>query len=102
MLYNHACETISRMIRSSRGYHMPADKGFRIIKEIGVFSVSPESEIHFSIDEFRGHRYGSVRKFLKSESYNGPTHAGVTFNEQILEGVISVLKKLPKEPEALS
>lgn len=76
------------------------DRGFKIVQEIGAIVVSPESEIHFSIDEFRGHRYGSVRRFLKSESYSGPTHSGVTFNHAILEGVIGVLKQLSKEEQS--
>lgn len=78
------------------------EKGFNIIKEIGTIAVSPESEIRFSIDEFRAHRYASIRKFLKSEAYSGPTHSGITLNSAILEGVAGVLSKLPKEPQALS
>ncbi len=78
------------------------DKGFKVAQDVGFLQVSPESEIHFSIDEFRGHRYASIRKFLKSETYSGPTHSGVTLNVPILEGVIEVLEKLPKQPETLA
>ncbi|MFH1619361.1 MAG: hypothetical protein ABIG11_05600 [bacterium] len=78
-----------------------SDKGFGIIREIGAIELSKESEVRFSIDEFRGRRYGSIRRFVRREDYCGPTHAGITLNTAILEGLHSVLSELPKEPEAL-
>jgi len=72
--------------------------GFQVLKEIGVLPATEGSEIRFSIDEFRGHRYASVRKYLKRDSYNGPTRSGITMNAPILRSIIDSLSKLPKDP----
>lgn len=78
---------------------MPETREFKPIKEIGTISTSEETEIKFYVDEYRGHRYGSIRTYLKRESYTGPTKAGITLNAPILESLAVLLEKLPKETE---
>ncbi|NLO91220.1 MAG: hypothetical protein GX410_04425 [Elusimicrobia bacterium] len=74
---------------------MPADE-FRVLKEVGVLPSTEGSEIKFSIDEYRGYKYGSIRKYLKRDSYSGPTRAGITMSKDIVSGVLSSLLKLSK------
>ncbi|HOX24036.1 MAG TPA: PC4/YdbC family ssDNA-binding protein, partial [Elusimicrobiales bacterium] len=76
---------------------MPADE-FKVLKDIGVLPSTEGSEIRFSIDEYRGYKYGSIRKYLKRESYSGPTRAGITMSRDIVSGVLGVLSKLTKNP----
>lgn len=71
---------------------------FKPLKDIGVLPLSDASELRFYVDEFKGHRYGSIRTFLKGETYSGPTKAGVTLNPPVLAGVVEALSKLPPEP----
>lgn len=75
--------------------------GFKVLEEIGVLPATEGSEIRFSIDEYRGHKYASIRKYLKRDSYNGPTRSGITMSREIVVGVLDALNKLPKEPQAL-
>lgn len=81
---------------------MDAPREFKPLKDLGALPLSETSELRFYVDEFKGHRYGSIRTFLKGEGYNGPTKAGVTLNGPVLEGVVEALGKLPPEPAALS
>jgi hypothetical protein len=54
------------------------------------------------VDEYKGYKYGSIRTFVKGDSYSGPTKSGITLNAAILDGVIDALSKLPAEPSALA
>lgn len=74
---------------------------FKPLKEIGSVPLTDDSELKFYIDEYRGHRYGSIRTFVRRKNYTGPTKAGVTLNSALLDGVIEALAKLPEGPEAL-
>ena len=80
---------------------MPESKEFKPLKEVGAIPVSDTSELKFYVDEYKGHRYASVRTFVKGDTYSGPTKAGVTLNAAVIDGVIATLVKLPAEPEAL-
>ncbi|MCM2305298.1 MAG: PC4/YdbC family ssDNA-binding protein [Elusimicrobia bacterium] len=73
-------------------------KEFKPLKELGAVPLSESSELKFYVDEFKGHRYGSIRTFVKGDAYSGPTKAGVTLNARVLEETIPVLEKLPAEP----
>ncbi|MFA6583381.1 MAG: PC4/YdbC family ssDNA-binding protein [Elusimicrobiaceae bacterium] len=75
--------------------------GFKVLEEMGVLPATEGSEIRFSIDEYRGHKYASIRKYLKRDSYNGPTRSGITMSKEIVDGVLDALLKLPGEPEAI-
>ena len=74
---------------------------FKPLKEIGDLPLSDTSDLKFYVDEYKGYKYGSIRTFVKGDSYSGPTKAGITFNAGILDGVLAALAKLPPEPEAL-
>jgi hypothetical protein len=80
---------------------MPESKEFKPLQELGSVAVSEQSEIKFYVDEYKGRRYGSVRSFVKGDTYSGPTKSGVTLNARILDAVLPVLEKLPAEPAAL-
>ena len=73
---------------------------FNPLKDVGRLSVGDGSEIRFYADEFKGYPFGSIRTFVKRDSYEGPTKAGVTLKGAVLDAVIAALEKLPKEPEA--
>jgi hypothetical protein len=74
---------------------------FKVLHEIGVLSATEGSEIKFSIDEYRRHKYGSIRKYLKRQSYTGPTKSGITMSNEIVQGVLNVLKQLPSDAQSL-
>lgn len=79
---------------------MAESKEFKPLKDLGATPLSDSSELKYYVDEFKGHRYGSIRTFVKGDAYSGPTKAGVTLNARILDEAIPVLEKLPAEPAA--
>ena len=72
---------------------------FKSLHLAGTLSVNESSEIRFYVDEFKGHRYASMRTFVKNDNYSGPTKAGVTMNLKVLEAVLEKLAPLPEQPE---
>ncbi len=80
---------------------MADTKEFKPLKELGSVALNDSSELKFYVDEFKGHRYGSIRTFVKGEAYSGPTKAGVTLNGRVLDEAIAALAKLPPEPAEL-
>lgn len=74
---------------------------FKPLKEMGCVPLTDDSELKFYIDEYRGHRYGSIRTFVRRKNYTGPTKAGVTLNGALIDGIISALSKLPEGPDTL-
>jgi hypothetical protein len=79
---------------------MPEAREFKPLKELGRLALSESSELVFYVDEYKGHRYGSVRTFLKGDGYSGPTKSGVTLNARVLDAAIEAVEKLPPEPLA--
>ena len=79
---------------------MAEAKEFKPLKDLGAIALSDTSELKFYVDEFKGHRYGSIRTFVKGDAYSGPTKAGVTLNARVLDETIAVLEKLPTLPAA--
>ena len=77
---------------------MDAPKEFKPLKELGAVPLGETSELKFYVDEFKGHRYGSIRTFVKGGSYSGPTKAGVTLNARVLDETLPALEKLPAAP----
>lgn len=80
---------------------MPETREFKPLKELGEIPLGDESVLKYYIDEFKGHKYGSIRRFVKGEAYSGPTKSGITMNARLLDSVIETLSKLPAEPAAL-
>ncbi len=79
---------------------MAEAKEFKPLQELGAIALSETSELKFYVDEYKGHRYGSIRTFVKGDAYTGPTKAGVTLNARVLSETIPVLEQLPAEPAA--
>jgi len=75
------------------------ESSFLILKNIGSLTLEDNSEIRFSIDAYRGYKYASIRKYLKSDAYSGPTKSGITMTSDIVKGINSVLKDLPNKVE---
>lgn len=80
---------------------MAETREFKPLQELGSVALNETSELKFYVDEFKGHRYGSIRTFIKGEGYSGPTKAGVTLNNRVLDEAIAALEKLPPEPAEL-
>ena len=79
---------------------MAEAREFKPLKELGDIPLGDSSVLKFYVDEFKGHKYGSIRTFVAGETYSGPTKSGVTMNARILEEAIPVLEKLPSNPSA--
>ena len=77
---------------------MAENREFKPLKELGTVALSETTQIKFYVDEYKGYKYGSIRTFITGDSYSGPTKSGVTMNAALLDNVIPVLDKLPKEP----
>ncbi len=75
---------------------------FKPVADIGSVPLTEDSDLRFYVDEYRGHRYGSIRTFVRRQNYSGPTKAGVTMNVGIIDGVLEALAKLPVEPAAVA
>lgn len=80
---------------------MADPKEFKPLADLGSIALDEKNELKFYVDEFKGHRYGSIRNFMKSDGYAGPTKAGVTLNARVLAETIAALEKLPAEPAAV-
>jgi len=72
---------------------------FKPLKELGDIPLGAGSVLKFYVDEFKGHKYGSIRTFVAGETYSGPTKSGVTMNARILDEAIPLLEKLPAAPD---
>ncbi|WP_428898423.1 Transcriptional Coactivator p15 (PC4) [Parelusimicrobium proximum] len=78
------------------------ESSFMILQQIGSLTSDDNSEeVKFSVDAYRGYRYASIRKYLKSDSYSGATRAGITMTPEIVKGVSAVLEKLPDDASSI-
>ena len=78
---------------------MAEPREFKPLVDLGEIPLGDRSSLRFYVDEFKGHRYGSIRTFLSGDGgYTGPTKAGVTLNARLLDEAIAVLSALPPEP----
>jgi len=73
----------------NNGDHM-ADQ---IITEI---SLGESTKLIFSTNEWRGRYYASVRKFVSTQKYNGPTKSGLSIDKQLLREIIIALSSLER------
>jgi len=78
---------------------MAEEKEFKPLHNAGSIEVTDSSEIRFYIDEYKGFKYASIRTFIKRDDYAGPTKAGLTMNQQVLDTVIEKIAPLPETPE---
>ena len=77
------------------------ESSFMLLREIGTLTLSPEEEIRFSIDAYRGYRYVSVRRYLRMDNFAGPTRDGVTFTPEMIRTLVPVLNQLPSDSSQL-
>lgn len=74
-----------------------AESTFAVLSTIGALTAEDGSEIKFSIDSYKGYKYVSIRKYLKSETYSGPTKAGITLSPEIVSKINTALNTLPQD-----
>ncbi len=74
-----------------------AESTFSVLNTIGALTAEDGSEIKFSIDSYKGYKYVSIRKYLKSETYSGPTKAGITLSPEIVGKINTALAALPQD-----
>ncbi len=78
-----------------------AESTFSVLNLIGAMASEDGSEIKFSIDSYKGYKYVSIRKYLKSETYSGPTKAGITLSPEIVGKINTALAALPEDYKAV-
>ena len=78
-----------------------AISSFSILKQIGAIKIDEGNEIRFSVDAYKQSRYLSVRKYLKSETYSGPTKAGITLTSEVVIKIAKALAALPDDINAI-
>lgn len=78
-----------------------AESTFSVLNLIGALASEDGSEIKFSIDSYKGYKYVSIRKYLKSETYSGPTKAGITLSPEIVGKINTALEALPEDYKAV-
>lgn len=77
------------------------ESSFMLLRDIGKLVLSEQEEVHFSIDAYRGYRYVSVRRYLRTDNFVGPTRDGVTFTPEMIRALVPVLNQLPAEEKQL-
>ncbi len=79
-----------------------AISSFSILRQIGSIKIDEGNEIKFSVDAYKQSRYLSVRKYLKSETYSGPTKAGITLTSEVVSKIAKALAALPDDANAIA
>lgn len=80
---------------------MGLESSFTLLREIGIFSLNEQQEIHFSVEAYRGFRYLSIRKYVQEEGFAGPTKEGITLTPEIVRALTPRLLALPEDPAQL-
>ena len=78
-----------------------SESSFMLLRDIGKLVLSEQEEVHFSIDAYRGYRYVSVRRYLRTDNFVGPTRDGVTFTSEMIRALVPVLNRLPAEEKQM-
>jgi len=74
-----------------------SESSFTLLREIGSISIRENEDIRFSIDAYRGYRYVSVRRYLKTDGFSGATRDGITLTPEIVHALTVRLCALPDE-----
>lgn len=61
---------------------------------VGEIMLQGSSKLVFSVNEWRGRQFASVRKFVATQKYQGPTKSGITLNKNLLHELIGILTQL--------
>jgi len=64
---------------------------------VGKVELNDSSQCVFYVEEFRGKKFGSIRKFVESEAYSGPTKSGVVLNTDGIDELVALLGGLLKQ-----
>ncbi|MBQ8032517.1 MAG: hypothetical protein IJ266_00960 [Elusimicrobiaceae bacterium] len=75
------------------------ESSFILLRDIGRLPLNAQEEVHFSIDAYRGYRYVSVRRHIKTDGFSGPTRDGVTLTPEIVRALVPMLLALPQDPK---
>lgn len=78
-----------------------SESSFTLLRDIGSIILSNEEEIRFSIDAYRGYRYVSVRRYLKTDNFAGATRDGLTMTPEIVRALLPRLTALPDDSTQL-
>ena len=77
------------------------ESSFVLLRDMGVLPLSAQEEIRFSIDAYRGYRYVSVRRHVKTDNFSGPTRDGITLSPDIVRALVPMLLALPEDDKQL-
>lgn len=77
------------------------ESSFMLLRDIGVLVLGEQEEVHFSIDAYRGYRYVSVRRYLRTDNFAGPTRDGITFTPEMIRALVPLLSQLPADEKQL-
>ena len=61
---------------------------------VGSIAAAGNSEIRFYVSKYKGKLYGHIRKFVKTETYSGPTQSGVTMTREAVDAVRQAVSTL--------
>lgn len=65
-------------------------------RTIGEIALQGSAKLIFTVGDWHGRMFANVRKFVANQKYQGPTKSGLSFNKNLLRGVISLLTALNK------
>ena len=77
------------------------ESSFTVLREIGSLILAENEEIRFSIDVYRGFRYVSIRRYLRTDGFAGPTRDGLTLTPEIVRLLEPKLINLPDDPKKI-
>ena len=79
---------------------MAGESSFTLLREIGALVLNEQEEIRFSIDAYRGFRYVSVRRYVQTDGFSGPTRDGLTLTPEIVHLLEPKIAALPDQPSS--
>ena len=77
------------------------ESSFTVLRDIGSLPLTENEEIRFSIDVYRGFRYVSVRRYLQTDGFAGPTRDGLTLTVEIIRVLEPKIAALPDDPKSV-
>lgn len=81
---------------------MGLESSFTLLRDLGEIALTGREAVRFSIDAYRGYRYISVRKYITTDGFTGPTQDGVTLTPDIVRALVPRLLALPADAKALT
>ena len=78
-----------------------SESSFTLLREIGTCPLDNGEEVRFSIDAYRGYRYVSVRRYVKTDTFAGATRDGVTLTPEIVQVLTPLIAALPDDLAAV-